>query len=66
MAASADSPKVSPQQVAERTLAGIRSGQDHVHADERSEQVWQAVKTDPAALHAQMQQQWDEGKNAFS
>jgi NAD(P)-dependent dehydrogenase (short-subunit alcohol dehydrogenase family) len=66
MAASVDSPKVSPQQVAERTLAGIRSGQDHVHADESSERIWQAMKTDPAALHAQMQQQWDEGNNAFS
>ena len=66
MAASVDSPKVSAQQVAERTLAGIRNGQDHVHADERSEQIWQAVKTDPAALHAQMQQQWDERRNAFA
>jgi NAD(P)-dependent dehydrogenase (short-subunit alcohol dehydrogenase family) len=66
MAASVDSPKVSPQQVAERTLAGIRDGRDHVLADERSEQVWQAVKTDPAALHAQMQQRWDEGNNVFA
>jgi short-subunit dehydrogenase len=60
------SAKTSPQQVAERTLDGIREGRDHVHADKRSEQVWQAVKTDPAALHAQMQQQWDAGNNAFS
>jgi len=66
MAASVDLPKVSPQRVAERTLAGIREGRDHVHADERSEQIWQAVKTDPAALHAQMQRQWDEAGNAFS
>jgi len=66
MAAVVDSPKVSPQQVAERTLAGIREGRDHVHADERTEQIWQAVKTDPAAVHAQMQQQWDAGSNAFA
>jgi NAD(P)-dependent dehydrogenase (short-subunit alcohol dehydrogenase family) len=66
MAAGVGSPKTSAQQVAERTLAGIRDGQDHVHADERSEQIWQAVKSDPAALHAQMQQQWDDGKNAFA
>lgn len=66
MAASVDSPKVSAQQVAERTLAGVREGQDHVHADERSEQVWQMLKTDPAALHAQMQHAWDEGRGPFS
>lgn len=66
MAAGVKRPKTSAQQVAERTLEGIRKGQDHVRADERSEQAWQAMKTDPAALHAQMQQQWDEGKNPFS
>ena len=48
------------RQVAERTLDGIRNGLDDVHADERSEAIWQAVRTDPAGLHAQMQQQWDE------
>ena len=52
--------KVSPQQVAERTLAGIRDGRNDVHADERSEKVWQTLRTDPAKLHAQMQQFWDQ------
>jgi NAD(P)-dependent dehydrogenase (short-subunit alcohol dehydrogenase family) len=60
MAAGFDREKTAPQQVAERTLAGIRDGLDDVHADERSEAIWQAVRSDPAGLHAQMQRQWDE------
>jgi len=60
MAAGFDREKTPPQQVAERTLDGIRNGLNDVHADERSEAIWQAVRTDPAGLHAQMQQQWDE------
>jgi len=52
--------KTPPRQVAERTLDGIRNGLNDVHADERSEAIWQAVRTDPAGLHAQMQEQWDE------
>jgi NAD(P)-dependent dehydrogenase (short-subunit alcohol dehydrogenase family) len=60
MAAGFDREKTPPRQVAERTLAGIREGLNDVHADERSEAIWQAVRTDPAVLHAQMQQQWDE------
>jgi NAD(P)-dependent dehydrogenase (short-subunit alcohol dehydrogenase family) len=60
MAASIDREKTPPRQVAECTLDGIRKGLDNVHADERSEAIWKAVRTDPAGLHAQMQQQWDE------
>src|SRR5579863_116835 len=60
MAAGFDREKTSPQRVAERTLEGIRNGLNDVHADERSEAIWQAVRSDPAGLHAQMQQQWDE------
>src|SRR5271170_5161477 len=60
MAAAFDREKTPARQVAERTLDGIRNGLDDVHADERSEAIWQAVRSDPAGLHAQMQQQWDE------
>ena len=42
-----------------RTLAGIRHGLNDVHTDERSEAIWQSVRTDPAGLHSQMQEQWD-------
>lgn len=59
MAAGVDSPKVSAQQVAARTLDGVREGKNSVHADQRSEEIWQKVKTDPEGLHASLQQRWD-------
>jgi NAD(P)-dependent dehydrogenase (short-subunit alcohol dehydrogenase family) len=58
-AALSSGPKTSPQQVAEKTVQGIRAGLDHVLADERAESLWQAVRQDPAKLHAEMQAQWD-------
>lgn len=64
MAAGVPNSKVSPQQVAERTLDGIRAGIDNVRADQRAEEIWQASRTDPAGLHAQMQKLWDEGHAA--
>ena len=59
MAAGVDSPKVSAQQVAERTLDGVRDGRNSVHADQRSEEVWQKVKTDPEGFYARLQELWD-------
>jgi NAD(P)-dependent dehydrogenase (short-subunit alcohol dehydrogenase family) len=59
MAAGVDSPKVSAQQVAARTLDGLREGRNSVHADQRSEEIWQKVRTDPEGLHARVQQAWD-------
>jgi NAD(P)-dependent dehydrogenase (short-subunit alcohol dehydrogenase family) len=59
MAAGFDRPKTSPQQVAGRTLQGIMAGADHVHADTRAEELWRALKTDPAQIAQQMQQLWD-------
>ncbi len=52
--------KTSPAQVATKTLEGIRNGIDNVLSDAPSEQLWNAVRTNPAAVHAQMQAAWDE------
>ena len=60
MAIGINQPKTSPQQVAERTLDGILSGKDHVLADKRAEEIWQATRSDPAQLAATMQQAWDQ------
>jgi NAD(P)-dependent dehydrogenase (short-subunit alcohol dehydrogenase family) len=60
MATSFDRVKTPAHQVAERTLDGIRNSLNDVHADDRSEDTWNAVMTDPALLHAQMQKEWDE------
>src|ERR1700733_15072840 len=55
----ATGPKTSPQQVAQRTLEGIRNGTDDVLADARAESVWKAVRVNPGKLHAEMQAAWD-------
>ena len=59
-AALSSSPKTSPQQVARKTVQGIRAGLDHVLADREPESTWQAVRQDPAKLRAQMQARWDQ------
>jgi NAD(P)-dependent dehydrogenase (short-subunit alcohol dehydrogenase family) len=50
----------SPQQVAKRTLDGIRDGADHVLADDRSYEIWQAMRINPATVEAKMQEVWDQ------
>lgn len=59
MAASVNLPKISPRLVADRTLAGIRGDHTLVCADERTEATWKAVRGDPEAFHAKVQQMWD-------
>ena len=60
MAAGIPGTKTSPLQVAERTLQGIESGQDHVRADDQSEQTWWATRKDPASIEQRMQKLWDQ------
>ncbi|MBI1361702.1 MAG: SDR family NAD(P)-dependent oxidoreductase [Alphaproteobacteria bacterium] len=59
MVGSLDVKKTSPRQVAERTLEGIRTNANHVRADDRADMIWNATRTDPDQLEAQMQAQWD-------
>ena len=59
MTTGIDRPKVSPGQVAERTMEGIRDEQSHVLADERAEQVWRDIHANPGHMEAEMQRQWD-------
>ena len=60
MAAQIVQPKTSPREVAERTLDGIRAGEEHVLVGARAREVWQAMRTDPGILAAQMQRLWSE------
>ncbi len=62
MAANIDQHKTPPRQVAERTLEGIRRGQEHVLADRRAEEVWRAMRTEPSLMAEAMQQSWDKAK----
>jgi short-subunit dehydrogenase len=53
-------PKTSPQQVASRTIEGIRAGLEHAVADESAANLWQATRQDLIKRHADMQTLWDE------
>ena len=58
--AEPDAPKTRPRQVADRTLQGIVEGADHVLADTRAEEIWEAVRRDPAGFEKSMQKAWDD------
>jgi short-subunit dehydrogenase len=60
MAAQVAQAKTSPREVAERTLDGIRAGEDHVLVGTRAREVWQAMRTDPGQMAQQMQRLWDQ------
>jgi NAD(P)-dependent dehydrogenase (short-subunit alcohol dehydrogenase family) len=62
MAASMNVPKTPPGQVAERTLAALRTGKEHVLADQRAEDVWKVMRNDPGIIAGQMQTLWDESQ----
>ncbi|MFD8076714.1 SDR family oxidoreductase [Streptomyces sp. NPDC059718] len=54
LAAHIDSPKSSPESVAEQALDGIESDAYEVLADERSRQAKAGLAADPAALYPQL------------
>jgi NAD(P)-dependent dehydrogenase (short-subunit alcohol dehydrogenase family) len=66
MAARVNVPKTSPRQVAERTLEGLRAGQNHVVADDAARDTWAALLADPAAVEAKMQEAWEQGDVPWS
>ena len=59
MATSIDQPKTQPRQVAERAFDGVESGEDHVLADMRAEEIWRTTREHPAQLAALQQHAWD-------
>jgi NAD(P)-dependent dehydrogenase (short-subunit alcohol dehydrogenase family) len=62
MAAARSGPKTSPAQVAARALEGVESGLNHVLADERARQIYDAVRRDPEQLERTQQEAWDQRK----
>lgn len=58
-AALTDGPMTPPEQVAQKTIEGLRAGVNHVLAGESAENTWRAMREDPEALHARMQAVWD-------
>jgi NAD(P)-dependent dehydrogenase (short-subunit alcohol dehydrogenase family) len=61
MARSVEGPKVSPRQVAERTIEAMRGSQDHVFGDTVSETIWQTLRKDSSEFEAAQQHAWDAG-----
>src|ERR1700733_10227267 len=49
-------------QVAARALEGVESGLNHVLADERARQIYDAVRADPEQLERTQQEAWDQRK----
>jgi len=62
MAAARSGPKTPPAQVAARALEGVESGLNHVLADERARQIYDAVRADPDELEKTQQKAWDQRK----
>ena len=62
MAAPASGPKTAPAQVAARTLEGGESGRNHVLADERAKQIYDAGRCDPEQLERTQQEAWEQRK----
>jgi NAD(P)-dependent dehydrogenase (short-subunit alcohol dehydrogenase family) len=63
-AALSSGPKASPQQVAAKTVDGIRADLEHVVADASAASLWQATRQDLIKKHADMQVRWDQHKGA--
>jgi short-subunit dehydrogenase len=62
MAAARRGPKMPPAEVAARALEGVESGLNHVLADERARQIYDAVRRDPEQLERTQQDAWDQRK----
>jgi len=59
MSAHVTQPKTSPSQVVDRSLAGLESGADRIFADDSAVYVDQKIRTDRAALDAELLQTWE-------
>jgi hypothetical protein len=60
MAAARSGPKMAPAQVAAQAIDGVESGLNHVLADERARQIYDAVRRDPEQLERTQQDAWDQ------
>jgi NAD(P)-dependent dehydrogenase (short-subunit alcohol dehydrogenase family) len=60
MSAHVTLPKTSPEQVVDRTLAGLESGMDRIFADDSAGYVDQTIRSDRAAFDAEFLQRWEE------
>jgi NAD(P)-dependent dehydrogenase (short-subunit alcohol dehydrogenase family) len=59
MAAGVDAEKSTPREVAERSLEAVESGIDHVLADARAHEWWQARCSAPRELEQSLLETWE-------
>jgi hypothetical protein len=63
LAAARSGPKTALAQFAARALEGVESGLNHVLADERARQIYNAARRDPEQLERTQQEVWDQRKH---
>jgi len=63
MSAHVTQPKTSPNQVVDRSLAGLESGVDRIFADDSAVYIDQKIRTDRAALDAELLQSWQDSQS---
>jgi NAD(P)-dependent dehydrogenase (short-subunit alcohol dehydrogenase family) len=66
MAAQVIAPKTSARQVADRTLGGLRTGQNHVIADDSARDTRAMLLADPTAIEGTMQTDWEQNRDPWS
>jgi hypothetical protein len=59
-------PKTSARQVAERTLEGLRTRQNHVIADDSARDTRAMLLADPTAIEGTMQTAWEQNRGPWS
>jgi short-subunit dehydrogenase len=62
MSAHVRQPKASPEQVVERSLAGLESCVERIFADDSAVHVDQKIRTDRAAFDAQLLHSWEDSR----
>ena len=65
MAARVNAPKTPPQHVAGSTLAGLRSGENHVVVGQEARAMRAALNVDPASIEMKMQKAWQSSASPF-
>ncbi len=64
MAADLEMDKFPPQQVAQETIKAIENGSDDVFPDDFSKATYEAFRTDPKAVEAQMRESYEQQEAA--
>ena len=62
MAAQISGSKSKPETVVQKTIQALHTGVSNVLADQRAEEIWKAMRLNPASMSVQMQAAWTRAK----